>query len=202
MNLFFVENKYPLRIQEWGDFGVTLWSGFAAKDDTGDIFIERVGPFTPEIYVVMNFLICTEKMKLSLIDSEIKGVNFLPVQKQKIINLDWQNFAPNSEIYDILPDVNEPDELLTSLKNDDKLLSSMPNYGAIKPSSKIKIRQIAPYKYKTRHSAIEAYDVESNLGDIVVADTRSGYFVTDHGREIFEKIGGNFLEFVPLKISS
>jgi hypothetical protein len=99
-------------------------------------------------------------------------------------------------------DINEPDEILTTLNNDEKLLSAMPNYWAIKPSSKIKIRQIGPYKYKTRHSSIEAYDVGGDLGDIVTADRRSGYFVTDRGRAIFEKIGGDFLALVPLKVSN
>lgn len=202
MNLFFIENKHPQRIENWGDYGFTLWSGFADKDEDDNIFIERVGPFTPEIYLTLDFLICTEKMKSCLIASEIQGLNFIPAKKRKIVNLDWENFPVGAEIYDILPNINEPDELLTFLSNDSKLLSSMPNYWAIKPISHIKIRQIAPYKYKTRHSSIEAYDVGNDLGDIVIADKHSGYFVTDRGREIFEKTGGDFLEFVPLKVSN
>lgn len=202
MSLFFVENKYPSRIEEWGDFGETLWTGFAEKGEDSEIFIERIGPFTPEIYVIMDLLICTEEMKSSLMDIKLKGVDFSPVRKRKIVNLDWQNFPPRSEIYDVLPDINEPDELLTNLSSDEKLLSSMPAYWAITPKSTIKIRQIAPYKYRTRHSSIEAYDVGDDLGDIVVADTCSGYFVTDRGRAIFENIGKDFLTFIPLKVSN
>jgi hypothetical protein len=71
----------------------------------------------------------------------------------------------------------------------------MPEYRAIMPTSSIKIRRIAPYNYRTRHASIEAYDVSKDLGDIVLADTHSGYFVTDRGKDILAKLGGDFLEY-------
>lgn len=202
MNLFFVENKYIQRIEEWGDYGYTLWSGFADKDDNGDIFIERAGPFTPDIYLTLDFLICTEKIKSYLEDSDMRGIGFRPARKQKLVRVDWQSYPPDADIFDILPDVNDPEELITKQSNDGNLLELMPEYFAIQPKSSIKIRRIAPYKYKSRHSSIEAYDVGGDLSDIVSADTHGGYFVTDRGREIFERIGGEFLKFIPLKIAA
>lgn len=201
LKLFFLENKFTQRIEDWGDYGDVLWSGFADRDSSGSIFIERAGPFTPDIYMTLNFLICTRNMERSLRESEIQGIDFIAVQKRKIVNVDWQNFPTASDINDLPPDVNEPDVLLTALKNDKHLRARMPEYRAIMPTSSIKIRHIAPYNYKTRYASIEAYDVSEDLGDIVSADTHSGYFVTDRGRDILAKLGGDFLEFIPLEVA-
>ena len=202
LKLFFLENKFTQRIEDWGDYGDVLWSGFADRDSSGSIFIERAGPFTPDIYLTIDFLICTRKIEISLRQLQIKGIDFLPVKKKKIINVDWQKFPAGAEIYDVLLDMDEPDDLIIKLKNDGNLLALMPEYYAIRPKSNIKIRRIAPYQYKTRHSSVEAYDVGIEIGDIVRADTHSGYFVTDRGRKILKSVGGNFLEFFPLKATS
>jgi hypothetical protein len=201
LKLFFLENKSTQRIEDWGDYGDVLWSGFADRDSNGHIVIERAGPFTPSIYATLNFFICTRKMELPLRKSGIRGVDFIPVEKRKIVHVDWQNFPAASDIHDLFPDINEPDELLTALKNDGHLRARMPEYRAIMPTSSIEIRRIAPYNYRTRHASIEAYDVSEDLGDIVSADTHSGYFVTDRGKDILAKLGGDFLEFIPLKVA-
>src|SRR5437879_2180973 len=87
---------YRLRRPEppWGDYGDILIHGMASRSKTGELELERTGPFVPPISQPGNYVIVTAAFLGELRESELKGFDVGPVKKKRIPNVDWRQWEP------------------------------------------------------------------------------------------------------------
>ncbi|MCS2824607.1 hypothetical protein NXW78_28350 [Bacteroides ovatus] len=83
------------RIMPWGSYGEMLWQGIYCYDkDTNSHMIFRTGAFCPSIYRSQYnrespVLIVKEDVLQYIIESNLTGFVLQPVNKEKIVKLDW-----------------------------------------------------------------------------------------------------------------
>ena len=92
----------------WGSYGEMLWQGIYCYDkDTNSHMIFRTGAFCPSIYRSQYnrespVLIVKEDVLQYIIESNLTGFVLQPVNKEKIVKLDWENWdlqSPEPLIY-------------------------------------------------------------------------------------------------------
>jgi hypothetical protein len=113
----------------WGDWGDILWSGYLPWDDTMQrYYIERTGPYVPEIYISSgNKLIVTKAAMNKVEESKLKGITgFVALEKRKITFVDWQNWDKSRPISSHIENLREPEDLIDELPHNAALAESMP----------------------------------------------------------------------------
>ena len=92
----------------WGSYGEMLWQGIYSYDkDTNSHMVFRTGVFCPSIYRSQYnrespVLIVKENALQYIIDANLTGFVLQPVNKEKIVKLDWENWdlqSPEPLIY-------------------------------------------------------------------------------------------------------
>jgi hypothetical protein len=194
--LFLMENRQL----PWGDYGDILWSGFAPLDEnTNRVYIERVGPFTPDIYISGSSLIFTKKAKDSYESSGLLGVEFLYIaKKMKVVNIDWCKWKHNKNIDNYIDDIGEPEDIINNNKNDEILLSRMPEYWVVNASHKIHLLVNAQNSYKLPSEYLLINDNVIGGVDFFSGIEYLGYFVTYRFKQWVDKNFPEHFEFFPI----
>src|SRR5262245_52553904 len=78
----------------WGDYGDILFHGMASRSKTGDLELERTGPFVPPISQPGKFVVVTAEFLGRIRESGLNGIESGPVQKKRIPLLDWREWEP------------------------------------------------------------------------------------------------------------
>ncbi|MCY4764677.1 hypothetical protein [Klebsiella aerogenes] len=125
-NIYLLENRKVA----WGDWGDILWEGLTIHDpQSGRMYIERTGPFTPMAYLSNNYFILTDSAKNLLERSALSGVTVdYEIEKRKIVKLNWQSWDYNKHITQYLDVIGCPEDIILQGVNDRVLFKEMPAY--------------------------------------------------------------------------
>lgn len=96
----------------WGDYGSILASGMVVAPfrRNGELCLSRTGPFVPTITFPSRHVVVTTEGK-SMLTEEFGVRDFVHVQKQHIVRLDWHTWDRNGDLL-IRPLGDEPENYL------------------------------------------------------------------------------------------
>lgn len=107
MQIFKLKNKEA----PWGDYGSILVSGMTAhlERDKGLIQLERTAPYVPPMFKSGLWELCvTNDIKLKIENTEQLNIEFRPVIKKHIVELDWTSWDFNAADPKYYPESGEP----------------------------------------------------------------------------------------------
>src|SRR5690349_19087655 len=111
MNIYKLKNKTT----KWGDYGDILVSGMTAHlGRQNDLLqIERTGPYVPPLVNSGLWdIIVTNAVKGNLELSGLIGINFKPVIKKHIVELNWTTWDLDADEPPHYPDTGEPEDYI------------------------------------------------------------------------------------------
>ena len=124
----------------WGSYGEMLWQGIYCYDkDTNSHMIFRTGAFCPSIYRSQYnrespVLIVKEDVLQYIIESNLTGFVLQPVNKEKIVKLDWENWDLQSPEPLIYPSGSmDAEEYITRRKHNEMVAEQIGNLFALIP---------------------------------------------------------------------
>lgn len=136
MKYYTVKNK----IMPWGSYGEMLWQGIYGYDkDTNSHMVFRTGVFCPSIYRSQYnrespVLIVKENALQYIIDANLTGFVLQPVNKEKIVKLDWENWDLQSPEPLIYPSGSmDAEEYITRRKHNETVAEQIGNLFALIP---------------------------------------------------------------------
>jgi len=111
----------------WGDYGDTLYTGFAYRNKNDILCLERAGTFVPPIYeVALNILIVTDETKQKLEDSGLKGFTFSKAAIKKVVDIDWMSWDFEADEPTLYPHGGEPENYIKNRKHNVALADKVP----------------------------------------------------------------------------
>ena len=124
----------------WGSYGEMLWQGIYSYDkDTNSHMVFRTGVFCPSIYRSQYnrespVLIVKENALQYIIDANLTGFVLQPVNKEKIVKLDWENWDLQSPEPLIYPSGSmDAEEYITRRKHNETVAEQIGNLFALIP---------------------------------------------------------------------
>lgn len=124
----------------WGSYGEMLWQGIYGYDkDTNSHMVFRTGAFCPSIYRSQYnrespVLIVKENALQYIIDANLTGFVLQPVNKEKIVKLDWENWDLQSPEPLIYPSGSmDAEEYITRRKHNETVAEQIGNLFALIP---------------------------------------------------------------------
>ena len=124
----------------WGSYGEMLWQGIYSYDkDTNSHMVFRTGVFCPSIYRSQYnrespVLIVKEDVLQYIIDANLTGFVLQPVNKEKIVKLDWENWDLQSPEPLIYPSGSmDAEEYITRRKHNETVAEQIGNLFALIP---------------------------------------------------------------------
>lgn len=124
----------------WGSYGEMLWQGIYGYDkDTNSHMVFRTGVFCPSIYRSQYnrespVLIVKENALQYIIDANLTGFVLQPVNKEKIVKLDWENWNLQSPEPLIYPSGSmDAEEYITRRKHNETVAEQIGNLFALIP---------------------------------------------------------------------
>jgi len=128
-----IQKYYCIRTKEapWGDYGDILVTGMVfVPEDGSPVQLERSGPFIPEMYESSGTIIITGNVKEAL-ERVFPDINFLPVNKTKIVHIEWLNWDVNSDEPLFYPESGEPEGYFLDGEHDENTAEQMGDVWAI-----------------------------------------------------------------------
>jgi len=101
----------------WGDYGDMLFHGMATRSKSGELELERTGPFIPPISQPGRFVVVTAEFLGRLRESGLKGIEVGPVHKKRIPMIDWREWEPFGPKEMKYPAGNEPENYILRRKH-------------------------------------------------------------------------------------
>ncbi len=189
MNFYTFENKK----MPWGDYGNTLFTGFAYPDENNDeiICIERAGPFVPAIYKKWDMILVSESTRQKLEKSDLKGIQFINTTFKKIVDIDWQNWDLEADKPKIYPAGGEPENYISTRKHNAEIAEKMEAIWCLKLDKETLIGR----KQKNVSGRDELFIIENSWtgNDIFISKSAGHIYLTEKAKKWFEE---NLPEFV------
>lgn len=138
MKYYTVRNK----VMPWGSYGEMLWQGVYCFDkDSASHIVFRTGPFCPSIYRSQYnrerpVLIVKEDTLQHIREANLTGFEIQPVNKGKIVKLDWENWDLQSPEPLIYPSGNmDAEEYITRRKHSEATSEQVGELFALTPQT-------------------------------------------------------------------
>ncbi|MBC7861796.1 MAG: hypothetical protein IAF38_02405 [Bacteroidia bacterium] len=194
MPLYILKNKEA----PWADYGDILLSGMTGHLERQNnlLQLERTGPFIPPVIIsgIGDIIITNEiKKKISLSDisdiSDISGIEFKPVIKKHIVDLDWTIWNFNSDEPDFYPDSGEPEDYILEKPHSSEIAEKLGDVWelVVKESGNIKNG---------------CYMKGDEKLDILKAENQIVILVTQKAKDWFSENAGDWIQFEQIKIQS
>ncbi|AZA98269.1 hypothetical protein EG359_01025 [Chryseobacterium joostei] len=171
----------------WGDYGNTLFTGFAYPDENNDeiIYIERAGPFVPAIYKKWDMILVSESTRQKLEKSDLKGIQFINTTFKKIVDIDWQNWDLEAEKPRIYPAGGEPENYIFTRKHNAEIAKKMEAIWCLKLDKETLIGR----KQRNVSGRNELFIIENAWtgNDIFISKSAGHIYLTEKAKKWFEE---------------
>lgn len=113
----------------WGDYGDILLAGMTRhqpRTREGLLQLERTGPFVPPITLAgPGDLLVTNAFRAELERSPLAGPGFRPVEKTRIVRLEWEYWDQSAGNPLEYPEGGEPEDYILSRPHDPELAAQI-----------------------------------------------------------------------------
>lgn len=189
----------------WGSYGEMLWQGVYCFDkDSASHIVFRTGPFCPSIYRSQYnrerpVLIVKEDTLQHIREANLKGFEIQPVNKGKIVKLDWENWDLQSPEPQIYPSGNmDAEEYIKRRKHSEATSEQIGELFALTPQTDGLL-----YCEQERSSAKLVEQSLSGLDifiDRIFCDFCSEIYVSEKAKDILSKYYSDLLIFQEVPI--
>lgn len=178
----------------WGDYGDSLMHGHARRSADGVLQLERSAPFVPSISMPgLPGIVVTDCFRNEIEQSPLQGFTFRSIEKTRIVNIAWHDFARNTEEPPEYPESGEPEDYIYDRPHDRLLAESIGDLWELIPSHSCYTNR------KTRivdsRDEITLVTNEWDGSDIFIADGVLYHYVTERARDWFLACVPELLEF-------
>jgi hypothetical protein len=117
----------------WGDYGDTLISGFANREQPGQpLLLERTGPYLPPISFPYTSneggrVVVSDSFRSVLERKQLPGISFRKVVKKRIVKLDWHLWNLDSPDPAKYPSGGEPGNYVLNKPHNSAVAVQMPD---------------------------------------------------------------------------
>lgn len=179
----------------WGDYGDMLMGG--QLFDFGDTVphIKRTGPFVPPIAEGGGYSV-TDQFRLALEGSGLNGLFFRPLQKSKVVKLNWHEWNRAERLAEWqYPDENEPQNYLKKLPHDPGLALEMPDLWQLIPP------RVCGFVSNTPRGTRLISWSASQIADLDFVRSRSPtVYVTERAKRWLESHAPEWVSFDPIRV--
>src|SRR5688500_10646007 len=113
----------------WGDYGGILMHGMTShlpRTSEGLLQLERTAPYVPPItFPGIGDIVVTGEFRQRLVSSGLTGLGFMPVQKTRIVRLEWEHWNRKAEEPKHYPHTGEPEDYILGRRHDPKLAEAI-----------------------------------------------------------------------------
>lgn len=111
----------------WGDYGHILYHGMSMHQSRsgGKIRLERTGPEVFPITFPIDVVV-TDEFRRQFESSGLLGVQFRPVIKHHIVELDWSSWDTAEDEPPEYPESGEPEDFILARPHSPKAAATMP----------------------------------------------------------------------------
>ena len=112
----------------WGDYGRILYHGMSmhASRFDGRIRLERTGPEIFPITFPIDVIV-TDDFRRVFEKSGLRGVQFRPVIKHRIVEFDWSAWNTSDDEVPEVPESGEPEDYILSRPHSPRAAAAMPD---------------------------------------------------------------------------
>lgn len=129
MRYFFLDHPND----RWGDYGNTLVHGHGGIDEArGVFFLRRTGPFIPPFTQPFGLIVVTDSIRRQLEHSGLIGFLFVPVVKEKIVELNWQDWDRDLPEPEEFPESGEPEDYIDAGEHSPQAAQAMGELWALR----------------------------------------------------------------------
>ena len=89
-----------------------LFHGMASRSKSGELELERTGPFVPPISQPGEYVVVTREFLRQLRESGLNGIDVGPIKKKRIPMIDWRAWEPFGAKEMKYPAGNEPENYI------------------------------------------------------------------------------------------
>lgn len=158
----------------WGDYGHILYHGMSmhASRSGGKIRLERTGPEIFPITFPIDVIV-TDEFRRAFEKSGLRGVQFRPVIKHHIVELDWSAWDTAEDEAPEMPGSGEPEDYILGRPHSPSAAAAMPELWELSTSeeSSADVRYL-PTTHVIALSAKAKDWFESQYGDYVSIRTK------------------------------
>ncbi|BDG05024.1 hypothetical protein [Anaeromyxobacter oryzae] len=176
----------------WGDYGAILVHGMSGHlgRSGGRIQLERTGPFIPPVTLPgLGDVIVTDKVRRAL-GREVPGLVFRPVEKARIVRLDWHTWDRTADEPPQYPQTGEPEDYILERQHDAAIAEQLGPLWELVPAVVPSI-QVEGGRFNDA-----VYDGE----DFVRADPRAGVnFVSARLMKAMSAVAAGWITFRPAR---
>ena len=182
MNNFYVLDKPE---SQWGDYSDILihWMSCHLGKSGELIQLERVGPYVPPIsFPGISDVVVTDEFKKLLEMSGLNGLNFKPVIKKQIVELDWQKWDQSAEEPFEYPEDGEPESYILGKPHSPKISEQIGNLWEVVLEKVCKAGKADP-----GYHSIFLNNRSWGGQDLFIAQNRGYIFITEKAKVWFEQ---------------
>jgi hypothetical protein len=163
----------------------------------GLLQLERTGPFVPPISFPAADVVVTHAMRTSIESSTLTGiVEYRPVIKARIVNVDWQSWDQSLELPPILPRSSEPEGYILESSHDLRLAQEIGPLWQVLP---LRWGNACRKLIKMPRTYVTTFVGDGNSGpDIFVPRGTQLVAVNDRAREWLMSTVSQFVDFEPM----
>lgn len=105
----------------WGDYGNILTHGMSERRGS-QLELERTGPFVPPItFPGIGDIVVTTEMRDAMFNAGFRGIEFRPVIKARIVEVNWHTWNPKAKEPAYYPEDSEPEGYILDKKHSERM---------------------------------------------------------------------------------
>ena len=199
MKIYILEAPYSF----WGDYSDILVHGMASHSKglfKGSLLLERTDPYIPPIsFPGIGDIVITNEFKEKLESSGLSGFTFLPVIKERIVELDWQEWDDTSDDPPIFPDTGEPEDYILERPHSPDLAEKMGQLWEVLIEENARVEKVEP---KNIFSDTKIYLISDswNGDDIFRAHDVRYVYLSEKAKNWFRENAGKHVSFREVKL--
>jgi len=186
----------------WGDYGRILVHGMSAhlRRVDGRIQLERTAPFVPPLSLPgVGDIVVTDDLRAQLEREGISGMVFHPVDKARVVHLEWTHWDRSAGAPARCPKSGEPEDYILAHPHDQIAADSLGELWELAPTVGGQLaRQALSRSLRLHRFTLQAATQPS--ADIFRAQNMRCVLVTDRLRRFLNAVDNNALEFHPVVV--
>jgi hypothetical protein len=179
-------------IAPWGRYGDVLLHGLCEDrdDDTDPLPLLRTGPFVPPLSQPFGGLVVTTRFRQQLLESELTGFSFQPVQLVRVVRIPWQEWDPDTELPAVMPFRDDPENYVLAGDDEAELRSEIGRLFELRVDREVEVN---------RSDGVRIVEGTWDRSDFVRPEGTRWTVVSERARDWLEDTAAEWVRFLAVR---